>query len=291
MSVSAISSTAIRITFPGRAGESYEIERGQGASGAFALVHTIATIDVAGTQTYEDAGLGIQSAYRYRVTALRGSQRSPASAEASTTTLAPGSFSADITGDITSSRTLFADTVYTLKGFIHVANGATLTIQPGTKILGDFGTNGSSLFIMRGARIEAVGTAEFPIVFTSSRSANSRQPGDWGGLIIVGNAPINRTGSIQLEGTGTQAGTTSGTNYAVTYNGGTVATDNSGTLRYVRVEFAGFAPFPNQELNSFTFAAVGSGTRASYLQVLAGLDDSYEFFGGGFDLDHLVAYE
>jgi len=291
VSVSAISSTAIRVTFSGRAGESYEIERAQGAGGAFALVHTIATLAAAGTQTYDDADLSIQTAYRYRVTAVRGSQRSPGSAEATTTTLAPGSFSADITGDITASRTLFADTVYTLKGFIHVTNGATLTIQPGTRILGDFATNGSSLFIMRGARIEAVGTSEFPIVFTSSRSAGSRQPGDWGGLIIVGNAPINRTGSIQLEGTGTQAGTASGTNYAVTYNGGTVASDNSGTLRYVRVEFAGFAPFPNQELNSFTFAAVGSGTRASFLQVLAGLDDSYEFFGGGFDLDHLVAYE
>ena len=75
------------------------------------------------------------------------------------------------------------------------------------------------------------------------------------------------------------------------YNGGTVATDNSGTLAYVRVEFSGYAPVQDQEFNSFTFAAIGSGTRASYLESLAGLDDSYEFFGGGFDLDHLVAFE
>lgn len=291
VSVTAINSSTIRITFTGRAGEGYEIERAAGSAGTFAVIHTIATLDAAGAQSYDDTGLDVQATYRYRVIAVRGSQRSDASAEASTSTLAPGSFSADITADITSNRTLYTDTVYTLKGFIHVANGATLTIQPGTKILGDFGTNGSSLFILRGAKLEAIGTAALPIVFTSSRPAGQRQPGDWGGLIIVGNAPINRTGSIQLEGTGTAAGTASGTNYAVTYSGGTVASDNSGTLRYVRVEFAGFAPFPNQELNSMTFAGVGSGTRGSFLQVMAGLDDSYEFFGGGFDLDHLVAYE
>ena len=101
----------------------------------------------------------------------------------------------------TSRRTLpraarcSADTVYTLKGFIHVTNGATLTIQPGTKIQGDFNTLGSSLFIMRGAKINAVGTADLPIVFTSSRAAGQRQPGDWGGLILVGNAPSNRSGT------------------------------------------------------------------------------------------------
>jgi hypothetical protein len=82
-----------------------------------------------------------------------------------------------------------------------------------------------------------------------------------------------------------------GKNYEVLYSGGTTATDNSGTLQYVRVEFAGFAPSLNNELNSFTFAAVGSGTRASFLQSMSGLDDAFEFFGGGFDLDHLVAYE
>jgi hypothetical protein len=291
VSATATGSGTIRVTFSGRAGESYEIERGAGAGGTFGVVHTIPALSAAGTQTFDDAGLTPQTLYRYRVTAVRGSQRSSPSAEASGTTFALGSFSADITGDIIASRTLYADTTYTLKGFIHVLNGQTLTIQAGTKIVGDFNTPGSSLFIMRGARIQAVGTAALPIVFTSSRAAGVRQPGDWGGLIIVGNAPINRTGSIQLEGTGTVVGGGSGENYPVTYNGGSVPTDNSGTLSYVRVEFAGFAPNPNQELNTFTFAAVGSGTRASYLQAVAGLDDSFEFFGGGFDIDHIVAYE
>src|SRR4029450_1456552 len=171
-------------------------------------------------------------------------------------------------------------------------NGATLTIQPGTKIMGDFATLGSSLFILRGAKINAVGTAANPIVFTSSRPVGQRQPGDWGGLILIGNAKINRTGTVNVEGTGTDGNAVvSGKNYTVAYSGGTADDDNSGTLSYVRVEFAGYAPLQDQELNSFTFAAVGSGTRISYLQTMAGLDDSYEFFGGGLVGDHLVSYE
>src|SRR5215510_4126623 len=201
---------------------------------------------------------------------------------------APG----DICTDITADRTLSADTTYTLKGFIHVTNGATLTIPAGTTIKGGFEIVGSSLFIMRGAKIIANGTADKPIVFTSSRAAGQRQPGDWGGLIIVGNAIDNRTGSVEVEGTGTDGTTVqSGKNYQVLYSGGTTQTDNSGSLKYVRVEFAGYAPQSGFELNSFTFAAVGSQTRISYLQSLAGLDDAYEFFGGGLDGDHLVAYE
>jgi hypothetical protein len=204
-------------------------------------------------------------------------------------TVPPGS--ADITQDITANRTLYRDTTYTLKGFIHVTNGATLTIQDGTKILGDFNTLGSSLFVMRGAKIQAVGTAERPIVFTSSQPAGSRRPGDWGGLLIIGNAIDNRAGNVELEGTGTEPNGGSGKNVSVVYSGGTNNADNSGELRYVRVEFAGYAPSQDNELNSFSFAAVGSGTKLSYLQAMAGLDDSYEFWGGAVDADHLVSYE
>lgn len=198
---------------------------------------------------------------------------------------------ADITQDITTSRTLYADTTYTLKGFIHVLNGATLTIQPGTTILGDYATLGSSLFIMRGAKIQAVGTADKPIVFSSSRPVGSRQPGDWGGLIIVGNAIDNRAGNIEIEGSNTEPTGGSGHNYQVIYSGGTNSADNSGELKYVRVQFAGYAPSPDNELNSFTLAAVGSGTKMSYLQAMAGLDDSFEWFGGSVDGDHFVSYE
>ncbi len=125
-----------------------------------------------------------------------------------------------------------------------------------------------------------------------SRSAGSRQPGDWGGLLLVGNAIDNRSGQVAVEGTGTDGATVvGGKNYTVIYNGGTVQTDNSGTLSYVRVEFGGFAPLQDQEFNSFTFCAIGSGTRGSYLESLAGLDDSFEFFGGASDMDHLIAFE
>ncbi|MCX5755157.1 MAG: fibronectin type III domain-containing protein [Gemmatimonadetes bacterium] len=291
-SVTPTGSTSARVTFSGRSSESYDIERAEAATGTFASVKTIAVLTADGTQTYNDAGLKATTLYRYRVTSVKNGTRSASTAEATATTLAFGSAAASIATDITTSRTLFADTAYTLSGFIHVANGATLTIQPGTTIKGDYNVLGSTLMIMRGAKIQAVGTVDAPIVFTSSRPAGQRQPGDWGGLLLIGNAPDNRSGVVNIEGSGTDGtAIVSGKNYPVQYNGGTVATDNSGTLAYVRVEFGGFAPIQDQEFNSFTFAAVGSGTRASYLESLAGLDDSFEFFGGGFDLDHLVAFE
>jgi len=199
-------------------------------------------------------------------------------------TVPPGS--ATITADITTDRLFRSESTYTISGFIKVANGATLTIQPGTKIIGDFDVPGSSLFVLRGAKINAIGTAERPIVFTSERTTG-RQAGDWGGLIIVGNGIINRGDPTILEGTGTNATT----NPQVNYGGGTNNADNSGELAYVRVEFAGFATAPDQELNSFTFAAVGSGTKLSYLQSLYGLDDSFEWFGGAVDAKYLVSYE
>ena len=198
--------------------------------------------------------------------------------------ITPASCAATLSADITTSRTLYADTVYTLSSYVHVTgNGTVLTIEPGTTIRGALG---SALFILPGARINANGTAAAPIVLTSDQPVNSRRPGDWGGLIIVGRGIINRTGTVELEGTGSSAA-----NYAVTYNGGTDNADNSGTLRYVRVEFAGFGVAANQELNSFTFAAVGSGTTLEDLQALAGLDDSFEWFGGAVDAKYLVSYE
>lgn len=293
LSTTAKGSSSIQLSFNSRAGDtSYDIERAEGAAGSFAQITNIVAPATVGAVTHTDAGLKVNTVYRYRVVTNRDGLKSIPSGEASASTLTFGNAAADITTDITANRTLYADTVYTLKGFIHVANGATLTIEPGTTIKGDFATVGSSLWILRGARIQAVGTADAPIVLTSSRPVGQRQPGDWGGLVIVGNAINNRSGSVEIEGSGTDgAAVVAGKNYQVLYSGGIVATDNSGTLSYVRVEFAGYAPSLNNELNSFTFAAVGSGTRASYLQSMGGLDDSFEFFGGGFDIDHLVTYE
>lgn len=194
-----------------------------------------------------------------------------------------------LNADITANRTLYADTTYTLQGYVKVTNGAVLTIEPGTRIVGDAETPGSSLWILRGSRIEANGTATQPIVFTSEKPAGSRAPGDWGGIILIGNGVINRD-----PGAGGQILTEGGVaGEAENYAGGADNTDNSGTLRYVRIEFAGYdiSGGSGQELNGLSLYAVGSGTRLEYVQVLGGLDDSFEWWGGAVDGRYLVSYE
>jgi hypothetical protein len=279
VTATVVSSSSVMVSWSAVAGAtSYTIQRAA-AGGAFANAGTSTTT------SYTDTGLNPGTEYRYRVAATTSGGTSDYSGEVVAQTQA-GLRVAVIDTDITANRTLYADTVYTIKGFIKVANGATLTIQPGTRIEGDYETVGSSLFVLRGAKIMAVGTAAQPIVFTSARPVGQRRPGDWGGLILVGNARINRTGTINIEGTGTGP-----TNPPVDYGNGTNDADNSGELRYVRVEFAGYGPSQDTELNSFTFAAIGSGTKLEYLQSMSGLDDSFEWFGGTVDAKYLVSYE
>lgn len=237
---------------------------------------------VAGT-SYDDTGLTGGVSYSYRVAAVSASDTSSFSTPVN---FSIGLKQATITGPVTASRTLYSDTVYTLSGYVKVQNGATLTIQPGTRIVGDTTVAGSSLWILRGARIDAQGTAAAPIVFTSARSPGNRKPGDWGGIIIVGNGIINRTGtSILTEG--------GAAGQAENYAGGTDNNDNSGTLRYVRVEFAGYdvSNGAGQELNAISFYAVGRGTTREYVQAMSGLDDSFEHWGGAVDGRYLVSYE
>ncbi len=194
-----------------------------------------------------------------------------------------------ISGSIAANRTLTSDTNYVLRGFVYVNSGATLTIGAGTKIVGDTTALGSALFVLRGARLVATGTATAPVVFTSQRTPGNRAPGDWGGVVIVGNARANRGANQIIEGSN---GSVIGANAnGVVYTEGTVDTDNSGTLRYVRIEFAGFATVTDAELNSLTMGAVGSGTTVEYVQALAGLDDSFEWFGGTVNGKYLVSYE
>jgi hypothetical protein len=280
VTATAVSPVAARVTWTAVSGATgYVLERAEGATGGtFAFVAT-----PTGT-TYDDTGLTPETTYRYRVKTISGSQNSNFSSEASVT-LAALEF-VSVTQDITSNTTWTADKKYRLEGFIHVQNGATLTIEPGTVIEGSFDVVGSSLFVTRGARIIANGTAAQPIVFTSSRPVGQRQAGDWGGLILLGNGIINRAAPVILEGTGTPAAT----NPQIDYAGGTNNADDSGILRYVRVEFAGYATAPDQELNSFTFAAIGSGTQMDHLESLNGLDDAFEFFGGAVDGKFLVSY-
>lgn len=184
----------------------------------------------------------------------------------------------EVTSNITGSTTWTADRVYLLKGFIEVEAGATLTIEAGTVIMGDKDTKGT-LIVNRGAVIMAQGTASDPIVFTSALAAGARAPGDWGGVIICGKAPVNLAGGTGVVEGGVEA-----------VFGGTDPADNSGTFQYVRIEYAGIAFQPNNEINSLTLAGVGNGTTIDHVQVSYGGDDGFEFFGGTVDVKHLVSF-
>ncbi len=186
---------------------------------------------------------------------------------------------------ISTNTTWTADKKYLLKGFVYVEPGVTLTIEPGTVIRGDKQSQGT-LIITRGARINAAGTAQRPIVFTSNAAAGNRKAGDWGGVILLGDAPTNQ-GAAKTKIEGGLSFPTGKESY-VTY-GGSNAADNSGVLTYVRIEFAGIAFSVGNEINSLTMGGVGSGTKISNIQVYAAGDDAFEWFGGTVNADHLVA--
>lgn len=181
-----------------------------------------------------------------------------------------------VSGSITSNTTWKASDQYLLSGFVYVEAGATLTIEPGTIIKGDKNSKGA-LIIKPGAKIMAVGTKEKPIVFTSNQPAGQRRAGDWGGVVVLGNAPVNKTPAV-VEGE------------EQTEFGGTNPTENSGELKYIRIEFAGIAYAPNKEINSLTFGGVGSGTKVEFIQASFGGDDSFEWFGGTVNAKHLISY-
>jgi len=198
-----------------------------------------------------------------------------------------------LSGDI-STNTTISGVVY-LDGFVHVKNGATLTIQPGTVIRckqTDVSLTPGTLIITRGSKIMAQGTATAPIVFTSIKSVNDgRNPGDWGGVIILGNGVIN-TGGVS---TNPNVSKVEGFNTVdpLRYYGGTDDNDNSGVLSYVRIEFAGVALDPlqsNSEINGLTLGGVGASTQIDHIQVSFSGDDSFEWFGGTVDAKYLIAY-
>ena len=200
---------------------------------------------------------------------------------------APGQVT--VSTDITTNTTWTNDKVYTLQGFIYVTNCATLTIQPGTIIRGDKGSKGA-LIVTRCAKLIADGTSEAPIVFTT----NDPNPtyGSWGGLIILGKAQTNQVFS-GTPGLGLIEGgldPVKGLYGGGDQPGGAVNDDNSGTLRYVRVEYPGIAFQPNNEINGITFGGVGSGTTVDNVQVSYAGDDAFEWFGGTVNAKHLIAY-
>ncbi|MBK7987044.1 MAG: T9SS type A sorting domain-containing protein [Ignavibacteria bacterium] len=183
------------------------------------------------------------------------------------------------------TRTLTRDKVYGIKGYFHVDNGGTLVIEPGTIVVGDQVGVNSALVINRGGKIIADGRADAPIVLTSSAPPGLRAPGDWGGLLIFGKAVINNPGGeAAMEG-----GVADPNNKSRWYYGGNDDNDNSGILRYVRIEFGGIALQPNQELNGLTLGAVGRGTIMEKVQVSYANDDAYEWFGGTVNGKYLIS--
>jgi hypothetical protein len=193
-------------------------------------------------------------------------------------------------GRITANRTLKAAYTYKLRGLVYVTNGAILTIEPGTKIVGETGKNGG-LIITRSCKIIADGTSDKPIVFTSEAAAPQR--GDWAGLVILGNAPANSSFN-GVQGIGEIEGGINNSDGLGLY--GTPSTqaqnpaDNSGILRYVRIEYAGFAFLPDKEINGLTFGGVGNKTIVDYVQVSYANDDSFEWFGGTVNCTHLISF-
>lgn len=185
-----------------------------------------------------------------------------------------------VTGTITTNTTWTSNNVYLLSGVVYVDSLVTLTIQPGTIIRGNGGN--SSLLVERGGKLIAEGTQCNPIVFTSNSPTGSRAPGQWGGILLLGRARHNLGPNNIIEGLDPAN--------IENYHGGTDDNDNSGSLKYVRIEYGGFIFSANNEINGLTMGSVGSGTTIDYVQVSFINDDAFEWFGGAVNAKHLVAY-
>ena len=240
--------------------------------------------------TVENLPVGASVVFTFQATDTKN-QTSTVATQVVTVSAVPAKTVVEVRGVLTGNVSWTKDKIYKLIGFVRVgadttetfsstAATGTLTIEAGTTIIGDRASK-ATLIIQRGSKIIANGTADAPIVFTSERATGQRESGDWGGLVICGRAVNNQsTGDkgIQLEGS------------YKGWHGGSNDADNSGSLKYVRVEYAGVPINPNQEVNSFTFGSVGNGTTMEYLQASFGLDDSFEWFGGTVNGKYLVAY-
>jgi hypothetical protein len=199
-----------------------------------------------------------------------------------------------VSGDITTNTTWTSDKVWEIEGVVRVKSGATLTIQAGTFIKAKplaVGVATGVLVITKTGKIDAQGTATAPIIFTSYNlldgAATTATPGDFGGVVILGDAVVNNgLDNNIIEGLGDQP------NVSDFYYGGSNNAHNAGTLKYVRIEFAGriITTSPDIEINGLTFGGVGSGTTVNHIQVSYGRDDSFEFFGGTVSATHLVSF-
>ena len=188
-----------------------------------------------------------------------------------------------LSGVIDKDTKLSSDNTYRLEGTVYVTNNATLTIEAGTVIRGDEMTCGT-LVITKGAKIMAEGTEKNPIVFTSNKATTVRKPGDWGGIILLSDAPINKAG---ING---QALLDFNLDASKCTYGGENPESNSGILQYVRIEYAGRKLNALKELNGLSLAGVGNKTILSHLQISYSNDDSFECYGGDVKLNHLISY-
>lgn len=190
-----------------------------------------------------------------------------------------------VSGNITSNTTWSTGQVVYLQGPVYVKNNSVLTIQPGVIVRCSKAVAGSGLFVTKGSQLNAAGTSTAPIVFTSDQAPGSRGLGDWGGIILLGKADNNNPGGVNyIEGIAQSPDTE--------YGGGTTPddNDNSGTLKYVRIEFAGYVYASNKEINGLTLGAVGRNTTIEYIQCSFVNDDAFEWFGGTVNCKYLVAY-
>lgn len=203
-----------------------------------------------------------------------------------------------LVGQITSDMTLTSDVIWELEGRVTVTNGATLTIEPGTiiKAFAGTGANASTLIIARGAKINAVGTASAPIIFTSiadniaigqvsGSNLDENDRGLWGGLLVLGNAKVSLDGNAteaQIEGI--PASDINGR------YGGNDDTDNSGSLAYISIRHGGALIGEGNEINGLTLGGVGTGTSISNIEVVGNVDDGIEFFGGSVNANNLLVW-
>jgi len=188
-----------------------------------------------------------------------------------------------LSANISEDTKLYKREVYLLLGDVFVTDSTTLTIEPGTIIIGDFKTKGS-LTISNGSKIIADGTPTDPIVFTSSKSI--KKPGDWGGLFILGNAPTNKFGIESSIDYGLRPSNAKTLGY-----GGSNPDSNSGILKYVRIEFAGKRTKDFGHFNALTLAGVGKGTQIEHIMVSYCEGNSFSIMGGNINLNKLVSFK
>jgi hypothetical protein len=198
-------------------------------------------------------------------------------------------------GRINADTVLHKANTYVLKGLVYMVGNHTMTVEAGTTVKGSFsGADVAALIITRGSKLVAIGSPSEPIVFTSA--SPNPQSGDWGGIVLCGKAGYNLSyngtaGLFQVEG-----GIDNANGDGLAGSGDAVAptpvdNDNSGTLQYVRIEYAGYAYQPDKEINSLTLACVGNGTTIDHVQTTYAKDDAFEWFGGSVNCKYLIAYK